>query len=116
MFSILRITGLRRGELLNLKVEDIDFGMNTIKVGRRPDSKGDARAYQSVAKTRERVIPLIPELADQIYSYVLSHRRKVPGAKKHGYLFVTHTSESSQMQPLSNAGFGKFMGGAESRW
>lgn len=110
MFSILRITGLRRGELLNLKVEDLDFGMNTMKVVRRPDSKGDARAYQPVAKTRERVIPLIPELADQIYSYVLSHRNKVPGAKKHGYLFVTHKSGRSQGLPLSNAGFGKFMG------
>ncbi|WDH52769.1 site-specific integrase [Pseudomonas chlororaphis] len=110
MFSILRITGLRRGELLNLKVEDIDFGTNTMKVVRRPDSKGDARAYQPVAKTRERVIPLIPELADQIYSYVLSHRNKVPGAKKHGYLFVTHKSGSSQGLPLSNAGFGKFVG------
>ncbi|WP_095181965.1 site-specific integrase [Pseudomonas sp. Irchel 3F6] len=110
MFSILRITGLRRGELLNLKVEDLDFGMNTMKVVRRPDSKEDARAYQPVAKTRERVIPLIPELADQIYSYVLSHRNKVPGAKKHGYLFVTHKSGSSQGLPLSNAGFGKFMG------
>jgi integrase len=110
MFSILRITGLRRGELLNLKVEDLDFGMNTMKVVRRPDSKEDARAYQPVAKTRERVIPLIPELADQFYSYVLSHRNKVPGAKKHGYLFVTHKSGSSQGLPLSNAGFGKFMG------
>ncbi len=110
MFTILRITGLRRGELLNLKVEDIDFGMNTMKVVRRPDLKGDARAYQPVAKTRERVIPLIPELADQIYSYVLSHRNKVPGAKKHGYLFVTHKSGSSEGLPLSNAGFGKFMG------
>lgn len=110
MFSILRITGLRRGELLNLKVEDIDFAMNTLKVVRRPDSKGDARAYQPVAKTRERVFPLMPELVDRIRGYVLSHRNKVPGAKKHGYLFVTHKSGGSQGLPLSNAGFGKFMG------
>jgi integrase len=110
MFAILRITGLRRGELLNLKVEDIDFGMNTMQVVRRPDSKGDARAYQPVVKTRERVFPLMPELADQIYNYVIRHRSKVPGAKKHGYLFITHKSGGSQGLPLSNAGFGKFMG------
>ncbi|WP_226501005.1 site-specific integrase [Pseudomonas sp. MWU16-30322] len=110
MFAILRSTGLRRGELLNLKVEDIDFGMNTMQVVRRPDSKGDARAYQPVVKTRERVIPLIPELADQIYNYVIRLRNKVPGAKKHGYLFITHKSGGSQGLPLSNAGFGKFMG------
>ncbi|SEM64997.1 Phage integrase family protein [Pseudomonas sp. NFIX51] len=110
MFAILRITGLRRGELLNLKVEDIDFGMNTMQVVRRPDSKEDARAYQPVVKTRERVFPLIPELSDQIYNYVIRLRNKVPGAKKHGYLFITHKSGVSQGLPLSNAGFGKFMG------
>ena len=110
MFSILRITGLRRGELLNLKIEDIDFAKNTLKVVRRPDSKGDARAYQPVAKTRERVFPLMPELVDRIRGYVLNHRNKVPGAKRHGYIFVTHKSGGSQGLPLSNAGFGKFMG------
>lgn len=110
MFSILRITGLRRGELLNLKVEDINFAKNTLKVVRRPDAEGDARAYQPVAKTRERVFPLIPELVDRIHDYVLNHRNKLPGAKKHGYLFVTHKLGGSQGLPLSNSGFGKFMG------
>ncbi|HGS7994521.1 site-specific integrase [Pseudomonas aeruginosa] len=109
MFSILRVTGLRRGELLNLRVEDIDFAKNTLKVVRRADSKGDARTYQPVVKTRERTFPLMPELVDQIHGYVLGHRNKVPGAKSHGYLFVTHKAGTSQGMPLSNAGFGKFM-------
>lgn len=110
MFSILRVAGLRRGELLNLKVEDIDFAKNTLKVVRRADSNDDARAYQPVAKTRERTFPLLPELVDKIRGYVLGQRNKVPGAKKHGYLFVTHKSGTSQGRPLSNAAFGKFMG------
>lgn len=110
MFSILRVTGLRRGELLNLKVEDIDFAKNTLKVVRRPDSTGDVRAYQPVVKTRERTFPLMPELVDQIRGYVLGYRNKVSGAKKHGYLFVTHKSGTSLGLPFSNAGFGKFMG------
>jgi integrase len=110
MFSILRVTGLRRGELLNLKVEDIDFAKNTLKVVRRADVNDDARAYQPVAKTRERTFPLLPELADQIRGYVLGQRNKVRGAKKHGYLFVTHKSGASQGGALSNAAFGKFMG------
>lgn len=109
MFSILRVTGLRRGELLNLKVEDIDFAKNTLKVVRRPDSKDDVRAFQPVAKTRERTIPLIPELINRIYEYVLEHRNKTSGAKKHGYLFVTHKDGTSLGQPISNAAFGKFM-------
>ncbi|MCY1370553.1 Tyrosine recombinase XerC [compost metagenome] len=109
MFSILRVTGLRRGELLNLKVEDIDFAKNTLKVVRRADSKEDARTFQPVVKTRERMFPLMPELVDQIHGYVLGYRNKVPGAKRHGYLFVTHKAGTSQGRPLSNAGFGKFM-------
>jgi integrase len=109
MFSILRVTGLRRGELLNLKVEDIDFAKNTLKVVRRPDSKDDVRAFQPVAKTRERTIPLIPELINRIYEYVLEHRNKTSGAKKHGYLFVTHKEGTSLGQPISNTAFGKFM-------
>ncbi|MBM1205904.1 tyrosine-type recombinase/integrase [Pseudomonas fragi] len=109
MFSILRITGLRRGELLNLMIEDIDFAKNTLRVIRRPDSKGDVRAYQPVAKTRERTFPLMPELVNEIHRYVLNHRNKVPGAKRHGYLFVTHKLGTSQGRPLSNAGFGKLM-------
>ena len=110
IFSILRVTGLRRGELLNLKIEDIDFAKNTLKVVRRPDSTGDSRVYQPVVKTRERTFPLMPELVDQVRGYVLGYRNKVPGAKKHGYLFVTHKSGTSEGLPFSNSGFGKFMG------
>jgi integrase len=52
----------------------------------------------------------MPELVRRIYGYVLDHRRKVPGVKRHGYLFVTHKAGASQGRPLSHAGFGKFMG------
>lgn len=110
MFTLLRATGLRRGELLNLKVEDIIFTTNTLKVIRRPDAKGDARAYQPVAKTRERAFPLTAELAEKIREYVVKHRTKVPNAKKHGYIFVTHKTGPFQGHPLSNAWFGKFIG------
>lgn len=109
MFSIMRLTGLRRGELLNLKVEDIDFAKNTLKVVRRPDAKDDIRTFQPVAKTRERTIPLIPELINRIYEYVLKYRNNTSAAKKHGYLLVTHKEGASLGQPISNAAFGKFM-------
>jgi len=110
IFTLLRSTGLRRGELLNLKVEDINFSNNTLRVVRRPDTKGDSRVYQPVAKTRERTFPLMPELIEKIHEYVIKHRKKIPHAKKHGYIFVTHKTGKSQGEPLSNAWFGKFMG------
>ncbi|WP_028629269.1 tyrosine-type recombinase/integrase [Metapseudomonas resinovorans] len=109
MFMILRLTGLRRGELLNLKVNDIDFAKNTLRVVRRPDSKGDVRAQQPVAKTRQRTIPLVAELIARIHEYVLRYRNKLPGAKKHGYLFVTHKEGPTQGRPLSIPAFQKWM-------
>ncbi|NNA26929.1 site-specific integrase [Pseudomonas lundensis] len=110
MFTLLRMTGVRRGELLNFKIEDFDFAVGTVKVVRRPDSPGDRRTYQPVAKTRERTIPLISDLMDRIWEYIENHRNKVPGARKHGYLFVTHRACKTQGWPLSCSGFGKFIG------
>ena len=110
MFTVLRLTGMRRGELLNLKIEDFDFGKYTLKIVRRPDSAGDPRTYQPLAKTRERTFPLIPELMDKIQRYISGYRNKVPGARKHGYLFVTHRPGKTLGWPISGSGFGKFIG------
>lgn len=109
MFTILRLTGMRRGELLNLKIDDFDFKTDVIRVVRRPDSAGDPRRHQPLAKTKERTIPLTPELMDRIRTYIIKYRNKVPGARKHGFLFITHKAGPSQGRPLSNSGFGKFI-------
>jgi integrase len=109
MFTILRLTGMRRGELLNLKIEDIDFGRNTLKIVRRADSVGDPRNYQPLAKTRERTFPLIQELMDRIQEYIYGYRNKVPGARKHGYLFVVHRPGKTLGWPISNSSFGKLV-------
>lgn len=110
MFTLLRLTGIRRGELLSLKIEDFDFGKYTLRVVRRPDSAGDPRTYQPLAKTRERTFPLIPELMDKIQRYITDYRNKVHGARKHGYLFVTHRPGKTLGWPISGSGFGKFIG------
>ncbi|MCO8165836.1 site-specific integrase [Pseudomonas sp. 21LCFQ010] len=109
MFVILRATGMRRGELLNLKVEDFSFNKRTVKVVRRPDSRFDPRLYQPLAKTLGRTIPLSNDISDAVMLYIQKFRTEVPGSNKHGYLFVTHKAGRFQGQPLSNSGFGKFM-------
>lgn len=109
MFAILRLTGIRRGELLNLKIDDFDFAKNTMKIVRRADSAGDPRTNQPLAKTRERTFPLIPELMDRVHQYISKYRNKVPGARKHGYLFVTHRLGKTLGWPLSSSGFGNFI-------
>lgn len=109
MFMILRLTGLRRGELLNLKVDDVNFAKNTLRVVRRPDSKGDSRAFQPTAKTRQRTIPLASDLIIRIHEYVLRYRNTLLRARMHGYLFVTHKAGPTQGHPLSISGFQKWM-------
>lgn len=111
MFTILRLTGMRRGELLNLKIDDFNFKTEVVRVVRRPDSAGDPRQYQPLAKTRERTLPLTPELMARISDYISKYRNKVPGARKHGFLFITHKPGPSQGWPISNSGFGKFISG-----
>lgn len=110
MFMILRLTGIRRGELLNLKIEDFDFAQNLLKVVRRPDSRGDIRVFQPVAKTRARNFPLHETLMEKIFDYVKDIRSKIPGTQRHGYLFVTHRICQTRGMPLSYSAFGKFFG------
>ncbi|MFJ2714945.1 site-specific integrase [Pseudomonas sp. NPDC087346] len=109
IFTVLRATAFRRSELLNLRIEDCDFNNNIIRVVRRPDSNGDPRNYQPVAKTLGRPVPVVPEIMEGIEEYIKNHRAKVRGANKHGYLFVTHKEGRFEGKPLSNSGFGKFM-------
>ncbi|MEW9030508.1 site-specific integrase [Salmonella enterica] len=110
MFFLLKLTGMRRGELLNLRISDINFADNTLAVVRRPDSSLDTRKHQPTAKTRSRRIRIAPALVERIANYVKDVRRNVPGARRHDYLFVTHKAGPTQGAPLSIGAFSKWMG------
>jgi integrase len=110
MYFILKLTGVRRGELLNLRVGDFDFGKGTMAVVRRPDSDFDVRRHQPTAKTRPRRLRITPALLEKIRQYVKDVRSKVPGAKRHDYVFVTHKAGPTQGAPMSIGAFSKWMG------
>lgn len=88
IFRWLYSFGLRRGELLNVKVSDIDFRKETVTIVRRADAPEDPRREQPVVKTRDRVLPIPPDLCRLTHEYVLTARRQWVGARKHEYLFV----------------------------
>ncbi|NND16355.1 MAG: tyrosine-type recombinase/integrase [Eudoraea sp.] len=74
IIEMLYATGMRRSELINLKVADIDLSIGTIKVlGKR---------------NKERIIPLIPSLHGNISKY-LQMREELEAIKDPGYLFLT---------------------------
>jgi integrase len=108
LFGLFRHTGIRRGELLSLRVGDMDVGHEPIVwVRRNHDDVADPRRYQPVAKTKERPLPIPLKLATQIQDYILlSHRAKIPGARRHGYLLVSHKKGATFGQPLSLTALG----------
>ena len=67
-------TGMRRGELVNLKLNDISDSQKTIKVlGKR---------------NKERIIPLLPSALNTIASY-LGYRKDLSSVKDVDYLLLT---------------------------
>ena len=90
-FLIIRFlleTGMRRGEMLNIMVPDINFQSHTVKVVRRPDNPNDPRLDQPVVKTLSREIPISDKLCLLIREYISTNRNKDFQAKKHGFLFT----------------------------
>lgn len=107
MFLMLRKLGIRRGELLSIRINDLDLTGSKpfVFIRRTHDDPIDTRAKQAVAKTKERRLVISFELAGVIDDYILNHRNKIPNANKHPYLFVTHRKGTSQGNPLSISAF-----------
>lgn len=102
IFGVLRYTGMRRGELLSLRVDQIDFGEEPLLwVRRNQDDRHDPRPNQPSTKTLERPIPIPDDLANQIHTYILEYRSRVPPARRHPYLFVSHKKGKTWGRPLS---------------
>lgn len=104
MLHILYETGIRRGELLGLYVEDIDFDKAELKIRRRHHDSRDPRTYQPLQKTKERNIPILDGLVEVLWYYVMEIRGRSKAAKKHPVLFVGHHG-GDEGKPLSPAGF-----------
>ncbi|MEI7145479.1 site-specific integrase [Pectobacterium brasiliense] len=97
--------GVRGGELLNIKVSDINFSSNQLSILRRADDKTDTRIMQPLVKTNERIIPISDSLAKEIHYYILNERRHYVKNKKHDYLFVNH--KKGMGLPLSYMAYNK---------
>ena len=99
--------GLRGGELLNLRIQDIDFSKKTLRVVRRADEISDPRVFEPNAKTLERMIPLGDVLIKEIHDYITLDRRKIKNAKKNDFLFITHKSGPTVGLPITKSGYYK---------
>lgn len=106
LIRVLFETGFRGGELLQLKVEDLDFAGGKIMVRRRHDDPEDVwRRYEPNAKTQERDMPVSDALMKELRDYVVGERREVvnsglPQRQRHGFLFVSYKGKTKG-QPMS---------------
>jgi len=102
LFTVARLTGMRRGELLSLRIDHLELGDEPhVWVRRNQDDPHDSRRYQPVAKTKERPLPLPESLANQIHRYIFDVRATIGPARRHPYLFVSHHKNSGWGKPLS---------------
>ncbi|MEQ7922492.1 site-specific integrase [Xanthomonas sp. WHRI 1810A] len=105
MLSLMYELGIRRGELLNLKIEDFNFKANQVEIIRRADEKSDPRIDQPLVKTNDRIIPVKATLMDEVRFYLTRCRNLVPRARRHGFLIVTHKAGPTQGNPISIANY-----------
>lgn len=99
--KLLSLTGMRGGEILNLRTTDINWDASMLDIVRRADSKQDSRRRQPRAKTNQRTIPLTPGTLEEIRTYIVGVRKHIPNAAAHSYLFVAHKSGPTQGGELS---------------
>lgn len=93
--------GLRKGELLNLRITDIDMTDNIISIKRRHGDQLDSRVNQPVVKTLNRDMQVSGWIIDKIYNYIQSDRRDYIGRKRHDFLFINHRRGTISGQPMS---------------
>ncbi len=84
--------GLRKGELLGIKVGDMNLEKNELTIHRRADDFEDPRSIQPNAKTNARILYVDQELASALHAYVVKFRQAVGGAKRHPFLLVANGS------------------------
>ncbi|ECH0563246.1 phage integrase family protein [Salmonella enterica] len=107
IIEILLETGIRGGELLNIKLVDFDYVHKSLCIVRRPDDQNEPRLRQPLVKTLERKIPLSIELTELIQNYISDFRSKQCHAGEHDYLLVTHSSKGQLGHALTISGYQK---------
>ena len=83
--------GIRKGELLNIKISDIDFRKKQVKILRRADDIDDPRINKPNVKTKSRILAIPDKIMEITEHYILDYRSKIRGAKKNDYLIVSGT-------------------------
>jgi integrase/recombinase XerD len=88
IFRISLETGARIGEILGLRIEDLDAFDGWLQIRRNVNIENEARA-----KTNERDLPILDSLVEDIQSYMSGERANVSLEIDSDYLFVNYKGE-----------------------
>jgi integrase len=83
MFTLVGITGLRGGEMLGLKVADLDFNRKVIHIRRSVDSR-TKQELSTKSRGSASDVPIPPALEKRLKEFLLKNYRENPN----GYLFA----------------------------
>ncbi|WP_174866679.1 tyrosine-type recombinase/integrase [Pectobacterium polaris] len=108
LIIILLELGIRCGELLNIKIEDINFQRKRLFIKRRADEKSDPRLNQPLVKTHGRALALSDGLAYKLLDYIV-YDRKLYVTGETDYLFISYKSGPYQGSPLTIFGYQKII-------
>jgi len=98
MFEVAFELGIRRGELLKLRLDSLPRGANDgVLILRRPDDPNDSRPNEPAVKTAERAIPASRFLLAAVRAYLTYPPPLGRVSGKSPYLFVARSGE-----PLSS--------------
>lgn len=94
--------GLRAGELLGVRLEDINLRTGEVMIARRADDPDDSRTDEPNTKGKSRLLALGDGLAELTRAYVHGPRRTIKAARKTPFLLVaTGTGEPLSKTALS---------------
>lgn len=81
-------SGIRRSECRNVRVEDVDYSSNRVRV--------------RVSKTRARTVPISPKCSKHFHDFIMNHWSKIPAlSRAHGYLFTTEAGNHLALDSIN---------------
>lgn len=95
--------GLRKGELLGVRLNDINLRSNEVLIARRADDPLEMRKDAPNTKTSDRLLVLEEGLANLTRTYILGLRKEIGNARLHPNLFVA----TGTGKPLTKSALGK---------
>ena len=103
IFMWLLELGLRKGELLGIRLDDINLRSAEVLIARRSDDPVEPRRDAPNTKGKDRLLALGDDLAELTRAYVHGPRRDIKGARKSPYLLVA----TGTGRPLTKAAVSK---------